>query len=123
MEDEEKKRNIIFTLESIDNPDYRNLFKEIRHCGKRNWVKKDGKNTPDLKHPVCPPPYLLLDFTHLFDFLTTRAGARLHRLQGAINNSSIQWETFRQGRNRNISEETVEIGICTAAKISEDPAH
>ncbi len=121
MEDEEKKNNIIFTAESIVNSNYRDLFREIGDCGMRDWMKKDGTNVPDLKHPLYPPPYLRLDFRHLFDFLKARADIRIRKLQLEIDKSSIQWETFRQGRNRNVSNEVVTTGICTASRFLKIP--
>lgn len=121
MEEEEKKKNI-FTAESIDNRDYRDLFGEIGNCGMREWVKEEDRtNVPDLKHPLYPPPYLRLDFRHLFKFLRVRAGTRRRKLQLAIDNSSIEWETFRQGCNRNVSNEVVTTGICTAAQFLKIP--
>ncbi|SCX83506.1 Ankyrin repeat [Nitrosospira sp. Nl5] len=122
MEDEEKKNNIIFTAESIVNSNYRNLFREIGDCGLRSkWVKKDGKKVPVLAHPLYPPPYLRLDFIHLFDFLKVRTGTGLQKLHLEIDNSSIEWAAFSRGRNRNVSNKVVTTGICTASRFLKIP--
>ncbi|MEZ5813845.1 MAG: ankyrin repeat domain-containing protein [Alphaproteobacteria bacterium] len=129
MEDENKAVNK-YKAESIKDKNYRRLFEEITKCGVRDWVIKDGKNVPNLKHREYKS-YSRLDFIHLFDFLMkwvsegkyrkflskTKAKERKKNFRDELNERTAGLaEVFRQGRYRNIQSGIVKIGIETAAK-------
>ncbi|MXS77904.1 hypothetical protein ABF87_07990 [Nitrosomonas sp. JL21] len=129
MENKKKEINK-YKAESIEAQKYRDLFEEILKCGIRDWVEKDGKNIPDLKHPI-DPSYSRLDFIHLHGFLIDWVSQGKHRkpvsearekerrqdFRNELNKRAAGLaEVFRLGRNRNIKSGRIKIGIQTAAE-------
>lgn len=114
-------KEALATLES----DYKQLFIEVTKCGEsRSWKKKNGKDVPALKHPTYPD-YLRLDFIHLYSFIIhqiEQEGLSETDFKNKLENTAERLpNTFRQGRNRNISSLKAGLGICTAAKFLNTP--